>query len=139
MSLAFRAQLMQCVAIGFMLFCLVWALAPYTSINLPARFLIDVIDWPLDNLSAELSRNVKWLSSIGAGLVAAFAIFLFGIVAPAIKANDTKVIQISKLAIIAWYLIDSVGSIASGVTSNAVFNTLFFIMVMTPLIGIRKQ
>lgn len=139
MSLEFRAQLMKIVAIGFMLFSVIWALAPYTPINFPSRLLIDVIDWPLGNFSDELSRDVKWLSSIGAGLVAAFAIFLFGIVAPAIKTNETRILNVSKWAIVAWYIIDSAGSVASGVASNAVFNTLFFIMVMVPLVGIKDQ
>jgi len=138
MSLELRAKLMQIVAIGFLLFSIMWALAPYTSINLPSRFLLDLLDWPLNNLSAELSRDVMWLSSIGAGLLVAFSIFLFGVVAPAIKDHDKRIINVSRLAIIAWYVVDSVGSIASGVLSNAVFNTLFFIMVMIPLIGIKK-
>ena len=138
MSLELRAKLMQIVAIGFLLFSLMWALAPFTSINLPSRFLLDLLDWPMNNLSAELSRDVMWLSSIGAGLLLAFSIFLIGVVAPAIKAHDKRIIKVSKLAIIAWYVVDSVGSIASGVLSNAVFNTVFFIMVMIPLIGIKK-
>jgi hypothetical protein len=139
MSLEFRAKLMQLVTIGFILFGLVWALAPYTPINLPARFILDLIDWPMGNLSAELSRDVKWLSSIGAGLLIALAIFLGGIVTPAIKANDQKIINVSKVAIITWFIIDSAGSIASGVASNAIFNSVFFIMVMVPLVGIKKQ
>ncbi|MFK8012737.1 MAG: hypothetical protein AB8B80_11890 [Marinicellaceae bacterium] len=138
MSLELRAKLMQIVAMGFLLFSIMWALAPYTSINLPSRFLLDLLDWPLNNLSAELSRDVMWLSSIGAGLLVAFSIFLYGIVAPAIKTYDKSIINVSKLAIIAWYIVDSVGSIASGVLSNAIFNTVFFIMVMIPLIGIKK-
>jgi len=139
MTLEFRSKLMQFVAIGFMLFSITWALAPYTSINLPSRFIIDLLDWPLNNLSAELSREVKWLSSIGAGLLIAFSIFLSGIVAPAILANDKKIINVSKFAIIAWYVVDSAGSIASGVMSNAIFNSLFFIMVMVPLVGIKNK
>lgn len=138
MSLEFRAKLMLFVAIGFMLFSLMWALAPYTSINLPSRFILDLIDWPIDNLSDELSRDVKWLSSIGAGLLVALSIFLGGIVTPAIKANDKNIINVTKVAIVAWFIVDSAGSIASGVASNAFFNSIFFIMVMIPLVGIKK-
>ena len=139
MSLEFRAKFMHVIAIVFIVFSLLWALAPYTSINLPSRFIIDFIDWPLDNLSAQLSRDIKWLTSIAAGLLVAFSIFLSGVVAPAIKTNDKRIINITKLAIVAWFIIDSAGSIASGVASNAFFNSLFFILVMIPLVGIKKE
>jgi drug/metabolite transporter (DMT)-like permease len=139
MSLGFRAKFMQFNAIAFIIFGVIWGLAPYVSINLPSRFIIDVLDWPLDNLSAELSRDVKWLTSIGAGLLTAFSIFLYGVVAPAIKHNDKKIIRITVIATIAWFVIDSTGSIVSGVTSNAFFNAIFFVMLMAPLVGIKED
>lgn len=139
MSLEFRAKFMQLNAITFIVFGLVWGLAPYVSINLPSRFIIDLLDWPLDNLSAQLSRDVMWLTSIGAGLTIAFSIFLYGVVAPAIKHNDKNIIRTTIIATTAWFIIDSTGSIVSGVASNAFFNSLFFVLLMIPLLGIKPE
>ncbi len=107
--------------------------ASYESINLPARFLIDFLDWPLDKTSLAFDRNTMWLSSIGAGLLAAVAIFLGGIVAPAIKEGNQSIIRTTTVAMVVWYLIDSIGSIAAGVPSNAVFNTIFLALILLPL------
>ena len=116
---------MMVVAVIFFIYSILWALAPYPSLNLPARFILDLADWPLDNLDAPLDRNTQWLSAIGAGVLAAISIFLGGIVVPAIKKADTSVTRTTILAMVVWYVIDSTGSVAAGVFSNVFFNTIY--------------
>ena len=139
MSLDLRFKLMRMVALVLGLYTLVWGLAPYTSINMPARFLLDVLDWPIDNTAAALDRNTKWLSAIGASFLGAVAVFLWGIVAPALKRGDAEVARTALLAFIVWYVIDSVGSIAAGVFSNAIFNTIYLVAMALPLLGMPKK
>ncbi|PHR92349.1 MAG: hypothetical protein COA69_08195 [Robiginitomaculum sp.] len=139
MSLDLRAKFIFMMAIGYGVFAVFWALAPYTSINFPARFIIDVLDWPIDNTAQPLSKNTQWLSSIGAGLLASLAILLGGIIAPAAKTGDVRTVRIGFWAILIWYVIDSVGSVASGVASNAVFNTLFAVPLLLPMYGLKAQ
>ncbi|MEE9327026.1 MAG: hypothetical protein V3U71_06995 [Cocleimonas sp.] len=133
MSINFRANMMMTTAIIFAIYSVLWGLAPYDSINLPSGFILDISDWPIDNLSSSLDRNTKWLTSIAAGLLAAISIFLGGIVVPAIKENNKPILRTTVFAMVIWYIIDSVGSIASGVTSNAILNTLYLVLVLAPL------
>ena len=139
MSLDLRFKLMRIIAVIFALYTVVWGLAPYTSINLPARFLLDVLDWPMDNTAMALDQNTKWLSAIGASLLGAVSVFLWGIVAPALKRGDTQVAKTTLQAFIVWYVIDSAGSIAAGVASNVVFNTAYLVLVLIPLLGMTKN
>lgn len=139
MSIINRARFMLFVAIVFFIYAILWATAPYTTINFPARLILDSLDWPLDNLSTPLDKNTQLLSSIGAGLLAAVAIFLALIVVPAIKEQNTKIINTAILAMLTWYIIDSVGSIASGVISNVFFNTVYIILTLIPLVYLRKD
>lgn len=138
MSLSFRAQFLMLVAISFFIYAVLWALAPFSAINLPARLILDLADWPLDNLASPLDRNTQWLSAIGAGLLAAIGIILGGIVVPAIKQRNIAIIKTTIVAMIVWYLIDSLGSIAAGVSSNVLFNTFYLTLVLIPLIGIQS-
>ncbi|PHR59776.1 MAG: hypothetical protein COA43_08780 [Robiginitomaculum sp.] len=138
MSLHSRAKLMSLMAIGYGIFAFFWALAPYTPINLPARFILDLLDWPLNNLGQELSPYTQWLSSIGAGLLAALAVMLGGIIAPALKRGDTPTIRVGFWAMVIWYVIDSAGSIASGIPSNAAFNTLFVAPALFAMMGAKS-
>ncbi len=139
MSLDTRAKFMMVVAITFFIYSILWALAPYPSINLPARLILDLADWPLDNLATPLDRNTQWLSAIGAGVLAAISVFLGGIVVPAIKKADTSVTRTTILAMVVWYVIDSTGSVASGVSSNVFFNTIYLVLVLIPLIRINPN
>ena len=137
MSLKTRSKFMMVIAVVFFIYSVLWALAPYPSINLPARLILDLADWPLDNLAKPLDRNTQWLSSIAAGILAAVSIFLGGIVVPAIKEGNISIVRTTIVAMVTWYLIDSIGSVASGVASNVFFNSIYLILILTPLLGIK--
>ena len=138
MSLHFRSRFMMVIAAIFFIYAMLWALAPYSSFNLPARLILDISDWPLNNFTVPLDRNTQWLSSIAAGLLAALAIFFGGVVAPAIKQRNTVITRKAILAMVVWYIIDNAGSIASGVVSNVVFNSVYLALVLIPLIGVEQ-
>ena len=123
----------------FAIYSLLWGLAPYAGFNIPARFILDFSDWPIDNLSAPLDKNTMWLSAIGAGLLGAVSVFLGGIVVPALKAGNRPIIHTTILAMMVWYIIDSAGSMAAGVISNVFFNSIYLALVLTPLVFINKD
>ncbi len=139
MSLNTRANFLMVVSIVFVIYSLLWALAPFSGINIPARLIIDFADWPMGNFDVPLDRNTMWLSAIGAGLLAAVSVFLGGIVVPAIKARDTRTTNVTILAMGLWYVIDSAGSFAAGVNSNVFFNSIFLALVLIPIVGIEKS
>ena len=41
-------------------------------------------------------------------------------------------------AMLFWYIVDGAGSVAAGVGSNVVFNTLYLLLVLVPLFGASK-
>lgn len=133
------AIFMRVVAIVFGVYAVLWGLAPFPEVNLPARVILDLSDWPIDNLASPLDRNTTWLVSIAAGLLAALAIFLGLVVAPAIEQGDREIVKATVYAFLVWYAIDGIGSYASGVTSNIAFNTLYLVLAMLPLILTRSQ
>ncbi len=139
MSLNVRANFLMVVSIIFFIYSLLWGLAPFAEINISARLILDLADWPLDNLFTPLDRNTMWLSAIGSGLLAAVSIFLGGIVVPALKDGNRAVIRTTIVAMSVWYIIDGIGSIAAGVGSNVVFNSIYLILVLIPLVGIRND
>lgn len=139
MSLHTRANFLLIVSIVFAFYSLLWGLAPFAGFNMLARLILDFSDWPIDNLSAPLDKNTMWLSAIGAGLLGAISIFLGGIVVPALRKGNKSIIRTTIVAMTVWYMIDSVGSIAAGVISNVFFNSIYLILVLTPLICIKKD
>ncbi len=139
MSLNTRANFLMVVAVIFFIYSVLWGLAPFAEINISARIILDLADWPIDSLSAPLDKNTMWLSAIGAGLLAAVSIFLGGIVVPALREGNRSIISTTMIAMIVWYVIDSVGSIAAGVSSNVFFNSIYLALVLIPLVCIGKN
>ncbi len=133
------ARMVQFTTWMFIAFAFVWGLAPYTAINEPARLLIDLLDWPPGDASPVLSRSQMWLSSIGAGLVFAICIFLLGIVVPAVRRSDKKTARVTLWAFLGWFIVDGVGSAASGVHSNILFNSILLAGIVIPLLLLRYE
>jgi len=125
---------MMVVAIVFALYSILWGLAPFDTLNFPARLILDLADWPLDNYSAPLTSNTKFLSAIGAGLLGAISVFLGCLVVPAIREGNETVLRTTILAMSTWYVIDGIGSIASGVASNLIFNSVYLALVIVPIL-----
>ncbi|NOR61891.1 MAG: hypothetical protein GQ535_05255 [Rhodobacteraceae bacterium] len=132
------AKMIQIVAWGFIAFAIIWGLAPYGPVSAPSRILLDILDWPYGS-RANLSRDAMWLSSVGAGLTIAICIMLLGIVVPAVREGNKRVVRVTIWAFVAWFIIDGLGSYASGVGSNAVFNIVLFVAIMVPLVTLRFE
>lgn len=139
MPIQIRVFILKAVALAFGVYALLWALAPFTDINLPARLILDISHWPLDEWDKPLDQNTQWLSSIGAGLLAALSVFLWSIVVPALAENNKPIMRATIKAMITWYVVDGTGSIAAGVASNVFFNTIYLIMVLLPLLPIQPK
>lgn len=133
------AKLTRIVAIVLILYSLVWATAPYVSIDPPARFLLDVLAWPLGDGRPVWDENILWMSSIGAGLLMALGVIFLGIIAPAVDQGNRRAVQTTIIAMLLWFVIDSAGSIVAGFTANAVFNLITLVPILLPLVLIKWE
>ena len=124
---------------ALILIALLWAAAPYGPIDAPARIMLDILAWPYGDGTPVWEPNIKWLSSISAGLLLMLGIILLGVIAPALQAGDKRVAWITLLAMCGWFVIDSAGSIASGFGSNAVFNIGLLVPICIPLLAIMRE
>ena len=133
------ALLVRANAIGFALFALVWVGAAFPGADGGARFLLDLLQWPLDGIPGSPDQNTRWLSAIGAGLTAAIAAMTFLIVAPGVERGEAGVKNGALIAMTTWFVVDGAGSIASGVASNAAFNAAFYVLYVAPLLLARRN
>ena len=132
-SLSRSVMWLRLSAYMLLAFVAIWFLAVFPPIDRPASLLIDFLDWPVDRGSEFLSDDVRWLSAIGSGLLAFMAMNHLLVVAPELEAGNFRVLKGSAIALLSWYLIDSVGSYAVGVPSNIFFNTVFLGLLLGPL------
>jgi len=127
-------MLMRIAITGFLGFAFFWWLATIPSLDWPARFILDISDWPMDGSHDNLSRDARFLSAIGSGLLAGLSFLLLLVVIPEIERGNSAIIRGTVIALLAWYIIDSAGCLLLGIVSNAVLNTIYLATILPPLL-----
>ena len=125
--------------ISYILFvnAIIWGLAPFPMLDAPARLYLDMLYWPIGDGLPVWNQNLMWFSGIGAGLLIAIAFIYRLIVYPAVRDGNRSIIRATIIAGIAWFVVDTAGSIAAGVFPNAVFNMITLIPLVGPLLIIK--
>lgn len=99
----------------------------------PSALTLDLLSWPVDGNMVYNAPTTRFLSAITGGFLLGWGVTIWLIgrnfyhVAPE-EARKTVV-----FGLYAWFLLDSAGSIASGNSSNALFNILVLAIAVGPL------
>jgi hypothetical protein len=122
------------------LFVLVTGILPTLAIfevtQEPWRLFFDVLKWPLDQNPATFSESDRQLSAVLGGVLCGWAWLMYKLSDPQIFNQKIRVILIQST--IVWFVLDSGGSIISGLPLNAVSNMSFFLILLIPLIKLKK-
>jgi hypothetical protein len=138
MSPVAAARVMRLVAIGFFPTALILVSSAFAPIDGISVLLHDFLDFPLDG-DFTFTAESRWIAAIAGGVFAALCVLLHQVVAPAIEEGDERVRRGTILALLVWFPLDSIGSIAAGAPANAAFNVLFLALFLTPLIAVRRE
>ncbi|SNZ21337.1 hypothetical protein [Cohaesibacter gelatinilyticus] len=134
MTKRLSANLTKAIACLLFVISFLWGLAAFPPFDLAARIYLDLLHWPVGDGLPQWNQETIWLSSIGAGLVCALAVFYLLIVTPAVRKGDRQTIKAALIAVIAWFVVDSIGSYAAGILSNVGFNIITLTLLITPLL-----
>jgi hypothetical protein len=99
----------------------------------PARWTLDLLSWPLDGLQTYTSPDTRFLSALTGGFLSGWGVLIWCLSAWVYDAAPEAVRRAVILSLLAWFVLDSAGSIASGTPSNALFNVLILLLAVGPL------
>ena len=137
------ALLIQLMGWGFIIFGFIYVTISFPRLDSFAQALSQCFDWTGLTAADPLSRSARWFAAIMSGLSAGFGAFYVFLVAPLLSHPDRQVVQIAKrgglIAVGLWFFIDSIGSVAAGVSSNVVMNTIFLLAYAVPLLMVRAE
>ena len=128
------ATLVKYVSYILFINAFIWGSTAFPPIDFIGRFYLDLLHWPVGDGLPVFNQNLAWLSGIGAGLLTALGVVYLGIIYPAVRSGNRAVIKTAIIAGLAWFVVDSAGSIASGVGANAVINVITLIPLIGPLV-----
>lgn len=99
----------------------------------PARFTLDLLSWPVDGATTWLSPDTRFLSALTGGFLLGWGVMIWGLSAWVHDAAPEGVRRAVLAGTLAWFCLDSAGSIASGNAPNAAFNVIVLFVAVGPL------
>ncbi len=99
----------------------------------PARLTLDILSWPVDGLTTYESSDTRFLSALTGGFLFGWGVMVWCLAKWVYDKAPEGVRKSVLVGLLSWFILDSLGSIASGNTSNAFFNILVLLMGVGPL------
>lgn len=99
----------------------------------PARWTLDLLSWPLDGLQTYTDPTMRFLSALTGGFLLGWGVMVFCLRQWVYDAAPEGVRRSLLVSALAWFFLDSAGSIASGTASNAFFNIIVLLLVIGPM------
>lgn len=111
----------------------VFALGTMAATAEPARWTLDLLSWPLDGQQTFASPDTRFLSALTGGFLFGWGVMIWCLRAWVYDLAPEAVRRTVLTSLLAWFVLDSAGSIASGTPSNAFFNVIVLLLAVGPL------
>jgi hypothetical protein len=99
----------------------------------PARWTLDLLSWPLDGTQTYAAPEIRFLSALTGGFLLGWGVMIWGLSVWVYDLAPEAVRKSVLTGVLAWFVLDSAGSIASGTVSNVIFNLLILLLAVGPL------
>ncbi|WP_129677952.1 hypothetical protein [Candidatus Chloroploca sp. Khr17] len=99
----------------------------------PARLSLDLLSWPIDGMQTYTSPDTQFLSALTGGFLFGWGVMIWCLSAWVYDAAPEAVRRTVLAGLLAWFALDSAGSLASGHPSNVLFNVLVLLLAVGPL------
>jgi hypothetical protein len=110
-----------------------FALGAAPATDMGVRLFYDFVYWPIDGASP-YGDSVRFTAALLGAVMIGWAMTIFTLVAAADQVGATAWRGLTA-AVVAWYVIDSAISVASGVAVNALSNTGFAVTYLIPVLA----
>ncbi|MBC7974783.1 MAG: hypothetical protein H7138_07325 [Myxococcales bacterium] len=99
----------------------------------PARLTLDLLSWPIDGATTYAHPDTRFLSALTGGFLCGWGVMTWCLAAWVYDLAPEAARRTALASLCTWFCIDSVGSIASGNPSNALFNVFVLVLAAGPL------
>jgi hypothetical protein len=111
----------------------VFSLATLPSWDILAELSLDLLAWPIDGTQRYADASMRFLSALTGGFLFGWGVMILCLRQWVYDVAPEPTRRAIVAGLLAWFVLDSAGSIAAGVPSNAVFNVLVLLLCVGPL------
>ena len=133
MSREFHKFWLKITAIVIGSFGPVFFLGTMTPTLMPAHLTLDLLGWRLNSPSNYDTPDTRFLSALTGGFLLGWGVMIWCLSSWVFDAAPEAVRRSVLIGLLAWFCLDSAGSIASGNPSNVAFNVLVLLLAVGPL------
>jgi len=108
-------------------------LGTMASFSEPARLILDILAWPLDGQQTYTDPTLRFLSALTGGFLFGWGVMILCLRQWVYDVAPDQTRRAVVAGLVAWFVLDSAGSVSSGAPSNVVFNILVFLIAVGPL------
>ena len=120
-------------AVLVMLFGPIFFLGTMASTSEPIRFSADLLAWPIDGAQTYDHPDTRFVGALAGGFLLGWGALIWRLSGDIFDAAPEAVRKAVVTGFLAWFVLDSAGSITSGHGSNALFNILVLLAFVGPL------
>ncbi|MEL6666950.1 MAG: hypothetical protein AAFQ24_12510 [Pseudomonadota bacterium] len=129
----FHKTYLKISAIFVMLFGPIFFLGTFPETVEPIRFSMDLSMWPLDSSQSYEHPETVFLGALAGGFLFGWGVLIWRLSGEVYDAAPEAVRKAVVTGFLAWFVLDSAGSITSGNASNALFNVIILALFVGPL------
>jgi hypothetical protein len=133
MTRAFHRLWLKVAAVVIGSFGPVFFLGAIAATAEPARLTLDILSWPVDGATTYDHADTRFLSALTGGFLLGWGVLVWGLSSSVYDAAPEAVRRAVLASILAWFVLDSAGSLASGNPSNVAFNVVVMLVAVGPL------
>lgn len=139
MSLQASTTALKIAADILIIFGLMFFLALFTPLSGAVNALLNLALLTFDGSVNILAAETRLLMAISGGICVGWGAMIYMITTQVYASNPEVGGRIILVSSVAWFLVDSIGSVIAGAAFNAVLNIGFLIMFVAPVLLYRPQ
>jgi hypothetical protein len=111
----------------------IFSLATQSDSDQLARWTLDLLAWPVDGAQIYSDGAMRFLSALTGGFLFGWGVTILSLRCWVYDIAPEQTRRAVVAGLCAWFVLDSIGSISAGATSNGVFNIVVLLIAVGPL------